>query len=218
MKKRMRLGFAGLLTIGIAALGTTLTGAATATDAKEAPKAKIGEKAPDFKLTCYDGKEHSLSELTKSGKIVVLEWFALDCPFVVKHYSNTENSTINKMVEDFKNDNVVFLAINSANLSHPYGDRERNIERHSQWKMSHPILVDSDGRVGRMYDARTTPHMYIIDKDGILKYAGALDNDRSARGIGDTNYVRQALREILAGETVTVSETRPYGCSVKYAD
>ncbi|MFU8829120.1 MAG: redoxin domain-containing protein, partial [Phycisphaerales bacterium] len=209
MKKRTRLGFAGLLTIGIAALGTTLTGAATATDAKEAPKAKIGEKAPDFTLTCYDGKEHSLSELTKSGKIVVLEWFAYACPFVIKHYSDTENSTVNKLVEEFKNDDVVFLAINSANPSHSYSNREQNIEHHSKWKMAHPILVDSDGRVGRMYEARTTPHMYIIDKDGVLKYAGALDNDRSARSIGETNYVRQALREILAGESVTVSETRP---------
>lgn len=218
MKKRMKLGFAGMLTVGLAALGTSLAGAVNAGNTADAPKAKIGEKAPDFTLTCYEGKNHNLSELTKAGKIVVLEWFSPDCPYVVKHYANTERSTINTLVKDFKDKDVVFLAINSATLSHPYGNRDRNMERHSEWKMTHPILVDDSGKVGKMYDARTTPHMYIIDTDGILRYAGALDNDRSARGIGETNYVRQALNEILAGETVTMPETRAYGCSVKYAD
>lgn len=217
MKKRTKLGFTGLLVAGIAALGATATGVAVAAQSSDA-KAKVGEKAPDFTLSALKGDEkHTLSDYTKDGKIVVLEWFAPDCPYVVKHYQNTEKSTVNNLVKEFKDKDVVFLAMNSAHGGHPYGSKDRNLERVEEWKINHPMLIDADGTVGKAYGARTTPHMYIIDTDGILRYAGGLDNDSSARGIGDVNYVRQALNEILAGETVTVTETRPYGCSVKYA-
>lgn len=217
MKKRTKLGFAGLLVAGVAALGASVTGSAVASQSADA-KAKVGEKAPDFTLTqLQSDKQHTLSEYTKAGKIVVLEWFAPDCPFVVKHYRDTEKSTVNTLVKDFKDKDVVFLAINSAAPDHGYGNVDRNAERVGEWKINHPMLMDVTGEVGKAYGARTTPHMYIIDTDGVLRYAGALDNDSSNRGIGDVNYVRQALNEILAGETVTVSETRPYGCSVKYA-
>lgn len=217
MKKRTKLGFAGLLAAGVAALSVSVTGSAVAAQSSAA-KAKVGEKAPDFTLTDLQGeKEHTLSEYTKEGKIVVLEWFAPDCPYVIKHYRNTEKSTVNTLVNEYKDKDVVFLAINSSAADHPYGKSERNLERLEEWKINHPLLLDSSGVVGKAYGARTTPHMFIIDTDGVLRYAGALDNNSSSRGIGETNYVRQALDEILAGETVTVSETRPYGCGVKYA-
>lgn len=218
MKKRTKFGFAGLLVAGVAALGASATGAAIAAQSSDA-KAKVGEKAPDFTLMDLKGeKEHTLSEYTKQGKIVVLEWFAPDCPFVVKHYRDTDNSTINNMVREYKDKDVIFLAMNSSHAGHPYGDTDRNKQRVTEWKMSHSMLIDASGEVGKAYGARTTPHMYIIDTDGILRYAGGLDNDSSRNGIGSTNYVRQALDQILAGETVTTAETRPYGCSVKYAD
>lgn len=217
MKKRTKLGFAGLLVAGAAALGITATGAAVAAQSSQA-KAKVGEKAPDFTLTqIQSDKEHTLSDYTKDGKIVVLEWFAPDCPYVVKHYRDTEKSTVNNLVKEYKDKDVVFLAINSASPDHGYGNVDRNVERIDEWKINHPMLIDASGEVGKAYGARTTPHMYIIDTDGVLRYAGALDNDSSNNGIGETNYVRQALDEILAGETVTVTETRPYGCGVKYA-
>lgn len=215
MKKSTKLGFAGLFVAGVAALGVSVATAAQSTDAK----AKVGEKAPDFTLSAMqDDKQHTLSDYTKDGKIVVLEWFAPDCPYVVKHYQNTERSTINNLIKEFSDKDVVFLAVNSAHSGHPYGGKDRNMERIGEWKIEHPMLVDANGQVGKAYGARTTPHMYIIDTDGVLRYMGALDNDSSARGIGDVNYVRQALTEILAGETVTTTETRAYGCSVKYAN
>lgn len=215
MKKSTKLGFAGLFAAGVAALGMSVATAAQSTDAK----AKVGEKAPDFTLSAMqDDKQHTLSDYTKDGKIVVLEWFAPDCPYVVKHYQDTEKSTINNLIKEFSDKDVVFLAINSSHSGHPYGGKDRNMERIGEWKIEHPMLVDANGQVGKAYGARTTPHMYIIDTDGVLRYAGGLDNDSSARGIGDVNYVRQALTEILAGETVTVTEARPYGCSVKYAN
>lgn len=218
MKKSTKLGFAGFLVAGVAALGTALSGAVNAADVKQVQKAKVGEKAPDFTLETIDGKSHTLSDLTKDGKVVVLEWFSPDCPYVVKHYQNTEKSTVNNLVSEYKDKDVVFVAINSSRTDHPFGSVDRNKERYSEWKMEHTLLMDADGAVGKMYQARTTPHMYIIDTEGVLRYAGALDNDSSARGIGEVNYVRQALNELLAGETITVQETRPYGCSVKYAD
>jgi len=196
MKKSAKIGFAGLLAAGVAAMGVSLTGVANAEQSSEA-KAKVGDKAPDFTL---------------------LEWFAPDCPFVVKHYQDTDKSTVNNLIEEFSDKDVVFLAINSAHSGHPYGGKDRNMERMEEWKIEHPMLVDANGQVGKTYGARTTPHMYIIDTDGVLRYNGALDNDSSARGIGEVNYVRQALTEVLAGETVTAAETRPYGCSVKYAN
>ncbi len=218
MKKSAKMGFAGLLAAGVAALGVSLTGVANAEQSSDV-KAKIGEKAPDFSLKdMKTEKEHSLSKYTEKGKIVVLEWIAVDCPFVVKHYTDAEKSTINNLIKEFSDKDVVFLAINSANPNHPYSNRDRNLQMIEEWKIEHPMLVDSNGQVGRAYGARTTPHMYIIDTEGVLRYNGALDNDSSRRGIGDVNYVRQALKEILAGETVTTAETRPYGCSVKYAD
>lgn len=218
MKKSTKLGFAGFLVAGVAALGTTLSGAVNAADVKAEQKAKVGEKAPDFTLETIDGKSHTLSDLTKDGKVVVLEWFSTDCPYVIKHYQDTEKSTVNNLVSEYKDKDVVFLAINSSRTDHQFGNVERNKERYSEWKMEHTLLMDADGTVGKKYEARTTPHMYIIDTEGVLRYAGALDNDSSARGIGEVNYVSQALDELLAGETVTVQETRPYGCGVKYAD
>lgn len=218
MKKSAKIGFAGLLAAGVAALGVSLTGVANAVQSSDV-KAKVGEKAPDFTLNdLKSDKAHTLSEYTKQGKVVVLEWFAPDCPYVVKHYKDTEKSTVNNLIEEFSDKDVVFLAINSAHSGHPYGGKDRNMERMTEWEIEHPMLVDANGQVGKTYGARTTPHMYIIDTDGVLRYNGALDNDSSARGIGEVNYVRQALKEVLAGETVTTTETRPYGCSVKYAN
>ncbi len=174
----------------------------------------VGKKAPDFTLTDLAGKEHKLSDYTAQGKTVVLEWFNPDCPFVVKHYEN-EADTMDALHKEFKNRNVVWLAINSGKEGHPTADREKNLAAHKNWEMQHPILMDSTGKVGKAYGAVTTPNMYIIDTEGVLRYAGAIDNDRR-RGIGDTNFVRNALTAVLAGETVATPFEKPYGCSVKY--
>ena len=176
--------------------------------------AKIGEKAPDFTLEDTNGESHTLSQYTADGKIVVLEWFNPTCPYVVRHHEKA--TTMKDLASDFEDKGVVWLAINSTNEGHPsFG---KDAEAIKKWKIDYPVLLDAPGKVGKMYGAKTTPHMYIIDTDGVLRYMGAIDNDaRGRKSPSDTvNYVRQALEEIKAGETVSESETRAYGCGVKY--
>lgn len=180
-----------------------------------AEHAHVGHKAPDFTLTDYNGTNHTLSKYTNEGKIVVLEWFNPMCPFVERHYD--KYNTMEDLYSEFSDDDVVFLSINSAHEGHPtYG---HDAEYSKKWGKSAPVLIDAHGKVGHMYGAKTTPHMYIIHKDGTLVYAGAIDDDRadSKPYESKTNFVSQALKEILAGEEVSMPETKAYGCSVKYA-
>ena len=202
-------------TFALAAVAAFSTGAATMASVK-AETAKVGEKAPDFTLTDTDGKQHTLSDYTKAGKIVVLEWFNSGCPYVVKHH--VTHQTMATLAKEFKDKDVVWVAINSGAPGLQGHGLELNKKIKKEWKIEYPILLDEPGNVGRAYEARTTPHMYIIDKTGTLVYAGAIDNNRSPTELGDVNYVRQALKQVIAGETVTESMTRPYGCSVKYAN
>lgn len=208
--------FVGVLALAVAG-ASVMTNSAIADHHEKPAKAVVGSKAPDFTLTSVDGKSYTLSELTKEGKIVVLEWWNPKCPFVVKHHELTP--TMKQMAEKYKEKGIVWLAINSTHPDH--GNHGVDAEYIKSWNVKYPVLLDESGDVGRMYDARTTPHMYIIDTNGVLRYQGAIDSDRGARLPSDpssvTNYVAQALDQILAGETVTQPETRPYGCSVKYA-
>ncbi|MGP1308606.1 MAG: thioredoxin family protein [Phycisphaerales bacterium] len=205
--------FAGFVTVA-ALSGAALLGAtATAGPEGKAP-AKVGEMAPNFTLTDTDGVTHSLADM--KGKVVVLEWFNPGCPFVVKHHSKF--STMADLSSEFAEKDVVWVAINSGSPGKQGHGLELNQQFKKDWGIEYPILIDESGDVGKMYGAKTTPHMYIIDKDGTLKYAGAIDNNPSATTLGDVNYVRQALNQVIAGETVTTPETKPYGCSVKYAN
>lgn len=176
--------------------------------------AKVGEKAPDFRLTDTEGKTWQLSELTKEGKIVVLEWFNPDCPWVVKHHMTQK--TMSTIAAEYKAKNVVWLAINSGAPGKQGHGLEHNQRARERFEMKMPVLLDETGVVGKAYGARVTPHMYVIDKEGILRYNGAICSDRSVGNVGDRVYVREALDAVLAGETVPTTETRPYGCSVKY--
>jgi|DeeseametaMP2916_FD_contig_51_355277_length_869_multi_3_in_0_out_0_1 peroxiredoxin len=195
------------------AVGGTMIAAGSA-----APKkAEVGQPAPDFTLTDYQGKEHTLSSYTAQGNIVVLEWFNHTCPFVKKHY-NHEQDTMNAMVKSWEGKPVVWLRVNSAALDTSVGNAENVAKAVEDWNITTPILVDGDGKVGKMYGAKRTPEMYVITADGVLAYHGAIDNDRTARGPGDVNYVKQAVGEIMAGKPVSVPTTEAYGCSVKYAD
>lgn len=182
----------------------------------EAGSAKVGQMAPDFALVDIEGNRHQLSQYIEDGKIVVLEWFNPECPYVVKHYERftTMADTYNTLTTE--HDNVVWLAINSAREGHATGTVDFNAKWHEKWELNYPVLLDPTGIVGRAYDAKTTPHMYVIAADGTLIYAGAIDNNPSPRVAGDVNYVLQAVRQHAAGETITDAETRPYGCTVKY--
>ena len=204
------------------ALVLSIAGANLLADSKEAPAAaaaKVGDKAPDFTLKDTDGKEHHLSEYTAQGKIVVLEWFNSGCPFIQLHHE--KQTTLADLHKEFSDKNVVFLAVNSTNASH--ADFGKDADAKKNWKIEFPILQDADGKVGHAYGAKTTPHMFVIDKKGVLAYAGAMDNDPRNEKTADgkdgeakVNYVRTALTEIVADQPVTTAETKPYGCGVKY--
>jgi peroxiredoxin len=176
-----------------------------------------GTTAPDFTLTSVDGTSVKLSQYR--GKYVVLEWFNSECPFVQKHYNS---GNMQSLQSTFTDKGIVWLAINSTNPKHSnYRDAGRSRQIMSDWKGNpSSLLLDPDGKVGRAYGARTTPHMYIIDPDGKLVYMGGIDNKPSfsQRDIpGAKNYVVAALDELLTGRAVSADDTRPYGCSIKYA-
>jgi len=173
-------------------------------------------EAPDFTLTDTNGNEHSLSDF--EGKVVVLEWFNHGCPFVKKYYSKGNMQALQKM---YTEKGVVWLAVcSSAEGKQGYDTAEgHNKTAKEKGTNASAILIDEDGSVGKAYGAKTTPHMYVIDADGELVYQGAIDDKRSTNPddiASSTNYVSAALDSVLAGESVEVSTTTPYGCSVKY--
>jgi len=168
-------------------------------------------KSPDFTLTNYDGKTVKLSDY--AGKIVVLEWFNYECPFARYNYEKT--TAVNDLVNKYKDKGVALLAINSTGHQELAKDKEFA----EQFKVNHPILDDSKGVVGRAYGAKTTPHTFIIDVKGNIVYSGAFDNaplGKIPEGAQYVNYIDKALGELTAGTAVSVTETKPYGCSVKY--
>jgi peroxiredoxin len=172
----------------------------------------IGAPAPEFSLPDQSGKTINLADF--SGKIVVLEWFNNECPFVQKQY---KTNAMNKLASKYMDKGVVWLAINSTNGK----TNADNKAAAADWNMQRPILNDSAGKVGHAYDSLNTPTMYIIDKSGNLAYWGAIDNRPTpdpADINGATNYVQKALDEMLAGQSVSEPKTKPYGCGVKYSD
>lgn len=180
-----------------------------------AATAKIGSAAPAFTLKDTDGKEHNLAQYTKEGKIVVIEWFNPDCPFVKKHHKTAD--TFKKLNEKYAKDGkVVFLAINSGAAGKQGAGLDRNKAAKTEYGIAYPILLDETGATGKNYGAKTTPHMYVIAADGTLAYMGAIDDDNSIDKMGKTNYVAKALDELLAGKKVTTTSTDAYGCAVKY--
>ena len=175
-----------------------------------------GDEAPGFTLTDTEGNEHTLQNYLDDNRTVVLEWFNPDCPFIKKHHLNHKT-----MDETFaavsKDQPIVWLAINSnAKGKQGYG-LERNRKAVKEYEMTFPVLLDESGEVGRAYGAKTTPHMFIVTPDGKVAYAGAIDSDKSADKLGESNYVLDFLNAMAAGKELPAAETKPYGCSVKYA-
>lgn len=175
----------------------------------EMMKAEIGKAAPDFELVDHAGNTHKLSDY--AGKTVVLEWTNPLCPFVVRHY---EADTMTKLAA--AHPDVVWLAIDSSSD----GKTVVTAESASAWaekeSITYPILLDSKGKVGHMYQAKTTPHMFVINAEGKLVYEGAIDSDPRGNGEDTVNYVADALAAVKAGKAVETASTKPYGCSVKY--
>ncbi|MBM7112830.1 thioredoxin family protein [[Archangium] primigenium] len=173
-----------------------------------ADSAQVGKPAPAFTLKDEAGKEHSLAQY--KGKIVVLEWTNPGCPFVQRHYTA---NTMQKTASGYDASKVVWLAVDSTASNAP--------DKSAAWKkekgFAFPVLQDPSGKVGKEYGARTTPHMYVIDDKGVVRYAGAIDDDARGNKTGTpTNYVKGAVDALLSGKDVPTATSEPYGCSVKY--
>jgi hypothetical protein len=178
--------------------------------------ASVGQAAPNFSAKDVNGKTVSLSDF--KGKTVVLEWVNPGCPYVRKHYSG---GNMQGTQQDALAKNVVWLAVNSTATDHPDYLKPADLAKwmKDQKAPASHTLMDEDGKIGKAYGARTTPHLYIVDGKGVLVYAGGIDSIPSASASDipkATNYVKASLSEMAAGKPLSNSVTRAYGCSVKY--
>lgn len=195
---------------------TILMAVSLAFAANAAFAASAGQAAPDFTVTDSMGNPVHLADY--KGKFVVLEWTNPLCPFVRKHYESANMQTLQK---EWSAKDVVWLSVNSTNKSsfeYKTGV-QMNSWMQSQGAAQKAVLIDGDSATGQKYAAKTTPHMFVIDPNGQIVYAGAIDDKRSSRAEDvktSNNYVRLALTEATAGKPVTTPSTTPYGCSVKY--
>ena len=195
-------------------LKSTLALLVAAGTALAAPQ--VGQPAPAFTLTDSNGQSHSLSDF--KGKFVVLEWLNHGCPFVVKHY---ESGNMQNLQKEYTGKDVVWLSIASSapgKQGHMSPD-ETNKAKAEKGSAATAVLLDEDGAVGKLYDAKVTPELYIINPEGVLVYMGAIDDKKSvdaADVAGAKNYVKQALDEAMTGKPVSEPVTTAYGCSVKY--
>ena len=200
------------LTFGAALLGPVFLGSGLCM-----AQASVGQPAPAFTATDTAGKTVALADF--KGKYVVLEWTNPGCPFVQKHYDSGNMPATQK---DATAKGAVWLSINTT--AKDAGDYMAPAELQGWMKSQRGVptatLMDSDSKVARAYGARTTPHMYIVDPQGKLVYAGAIDSKPTANPADiktATNYVTQALGEAMAGKAVSRASTQAYGCSVKYS-
>jgi peroxiredoxin len=203
MKSRMFISYIALL-----AVVATLPGFA----------ARVGEPAPAFTATDSNGQVHSLSSY--KGKIVVLEWHNQGCPYTRKHY---ESGNMQRLQKEWTTKGVVWLTVITSAPGHQgYVTPDQENAYLAEMKAAPTAaLLDPTGTLGHLYGAKTTPHMFIIDRNGVLIYNGAIDSKPSTEESdipGATNYVSQALAETLAGKPVSVPVSQPYGCSVKYTN
>lgn len=188
----------------VALVGTLIVITASLAGAAETPR--VGAEAPTFRLADEEGVVHDLESYR--GKTVVLEWTNPGCPYVKRHY---RADTMEKLSKQYESD-VVWLAVNSTWTN--------AAEDTQAWKreqgFEYATLQDQAGTVGRLYGATTTPDMFVIGPDGVLRYAGAIDDDPRGRNEAPDNYVGGALKAMQAGADPDPSQTKPYGCSVKY--
>ena len=199
--------FIAAVVIGlVAGLGATLP----------AQEAAVGKRAPEFSLTDINGKTNALSSF--KGKFVVLEWSNFDCPFVKKHYGS---GNMQRLQKTYTEKGVVWLTVNSSapGKQGNYPPEKWNEMIKEKAAVPTAVLLDPDGTVGRLYGAKTTPHIFIINPDGDLIYMGAIDDQPSfepATVKTARNYVEAALNAAMSGKPVETTTTQSYGCSVKY--
>lgn len=206
------------LAAGMAAAVALTAGALIASTAEAAPSSEIGAAAPAFSGVTSDGETVSLADFV--GKTVVLEWTNDGCPFVKKHYSDPP-SNMQTLQKSAAGDDIVWLSVISSRPGSQghVTPAEANELTSSRGAAPAHVILDESGDIGRLYGAKTTPHMYIITPEGKLVYDGAIDSIPSAR-VGDIataeNYVTAALADLEGGKPVTTATSKPYGCAVKY--
>ncbi|KCZ92454.1 redoxin family protein [Hyphomonas johnsonii] len=206
------------LAAGMAAAVALTAGALIASTARAEPEVAVGSPAPAFTGLDSNGQTISLSDF--SGKTVVLEWTNDGCPFVQKHYTSPPANMQTLQADAASNDVVWISVISSAPGRQGYvtGDAANALTITRGAVPAH-VVLDPSGDIGRLYGAKTTPHMFVIRDDGVIAYQGAIDSKASSR-VSDiataTNYVRDALASVAAGQPVAVASSKPYGCSVKY--
>jgi peroxiredoxin len=178
--------------------------------------AEIGKPAPAFTATDITGQSHKLADF--KGKIVVLESYNLDCPYVVNHYKGA----MQDLQAELTGKGIVWLVVNSVHAKHDsYRTPDAARKEWADKKMKATAwLDDNSGQIAKAYGMKTTPHMFVIAADGTLTYQGAIDDRAAAKGDPREarNYVREAVNKLLAGEKPEVTHTRPYGCGVKIAN
>ncbi len=175
--------------------------------------AEIGAPAPDFVLPDPDGALTRLSD--HRGKVVVLEWFNPDCPFIVSAH---EDGPLKAMPQRWHDAGVVWLTVNSNAEGTQGNGASRNRKAKDQYTLPRPVLLDESGQVGRAYGAKTTPHIYIVDPEGSLVYVGGLDNAPMGRAKDGAvkAWADEAIQAVVSGGQPASPRTKPYGCSVKY--
>ena len=179
---------------------------------------KVGDQAPDFTGTDSHGQMHKLSDYR--GKFIVLEWHNNGCPFTKKHY---ESGNMQRLQKEWTDKGVTwFTVISSSSGSQGYVTADQENEYlQKMHAVPTAALLDPKGEIGHLYGAKTTPHMFVINPQGQIIYNGAIDDKATTDPSdvnGANNYVSDALQEAMSGKAVAVATTRPYGCSVKYAD
>jgi peroxiredoxin len=172
--------------------------------------ADVGKAAPDFTVTDVNGKTHKLSD--HKGKIVVLEAYNLDCPYVANHYNT---GAMQELQGNVTGKDVVWLTVNSS-----YSDAAKAKKEAADKKIKATVVHDPAGKIGKAYGFKTTPHMVVVGKDGKVAYNGAIDDKAETEGDprAAKNYVKDAVGKLQAGQPVAVAKTKPYGCGVKYAN
>ena len=176
-----------------------------------------GMAAPEFELPDLDGETRRLSDYAGGGQIVVIEWYNPTCVYIVKYHET--HSTMRDLRARFGADQgVVWLAVNSGSVESGTADPALNKERAEAQGIAHPILLDPDGEVGRLYGARVTPQFFVLDGDGVVRWVGPVDNDPSLRWLGRRTLLADALAALTAGSDPAPSPVQPFGCAVKYSD
>ena len=204
-----------LLTVACATACAPVTTTSLVAAKEEATSAALGAPAPAFSLSDTAGETVSLSDF--KGKVVAIEWFNPDCPYIVSAH---KGGPLEAMPKAWDEKGVVWLTINSNAAGQQGHGAERNAKAKEEYGLPRAVLLDESGAVGKAYGAKTTPHMFLVDAAGTLVYRGGLDNAPRGKApkSGMQAFFADALEAVTAGQPVKTADTRAYGCSVKYGN